>query len=114
MELVKHLNKDVFETNVECVPNRNGYGEGLKAAGEASDRVVALCCDLTGSTRTNYFSDVFPERFVQAGIAEQNMASVGSGMAAMGMIPFIASYAMFSPGRSWEQIRTTIAYNNAT
>lgn len=113
MELVKHLNKDVFETNVECVPNRNGYGEGLKAAGEASDRVVALCCDLTGSTRTNYFSDVFPERFVQAGIAEQNMASVGSGMAAMGMIPFIASYAMFSPGRSWEQIRTTIAYNNA-
>jgi len=113
MELAKHLNKDIFDTNIEQVPNRNGYGEGLRAAGEQNDKVVAICCDLAGSTRTNYFADVFPERFIQAGIAEQNMASVGSGMAAMGKIPFIASYAMFSPGRSWEQIRTTIAYNQS-
>ena len=113
MNVAKHLNKELFETNIERVPNRNGYGDGLKEAGEKDPRVVALACDLTGSTRTNVFADVFPERFVQCGIAEQNMASVGAGMAAMGKIPFIASYAMFSPGRSWEQVRTTIAYNES-
>lgn len=94
------------------VPNRDGYGQGLKEAGERDPRVVALCADLSESTRTNLFAEAFPERFVQVGVAEQNMASVASGMAAMGKIPFIASYAMFSPGRNWEQIRTTIAYNN--
>ena len=108
-----HLDKKICTPEVDMVPNRNGYGEGLKEAGEKNPNVVALCADLTGSTRTNIFADAFPERFVQVGIAEQNMASVASGMAAMGKIPFIASYAMFSPGRSWEQVRTTIAYNNS-
>lgn len=110
---VDHLDKKVCTPEVDKVPNRNGYGEGLKEAGEQNTKVVALCADLTGSTRTNLFADAFPERFVQVGIAEQNMASVASGMAAMGKIPFIASYAMFSPGRSWEQVRTTIAYNES-
>jgi len=109
----KHLDKRICTSEVEQVPNRNGYGEGLKEAGERDINVVALCADLTGSTRTNIFADAFPERFVQCGIAEQNMASVASGMAAMGKVPFIAGYAMFSPGRSWEQVRTTIAYNNS-
>ena len=109
----KHLNKKICTAEVEQVPNRNGYGEGLKKAGELNKNVVALSADLTGSTRTNIFADAFPERFVQVGIAEQNMASVASGMAAMGKVPFIASYAMFSPGRSWEQVRTTIAYNDS-
>ncbi len=108
-----HLDKKIGTDAVEKVPNRNGYGEGLKEAGEKNPDVVALCADLTGSTRTNIFADAFPERFVQCGIAEQNMASVASGMAAMGKVPFVAGYAMFSPGRSWEQVRTTIAYNNA-
>jgi len=110
---VDHLDEKVCTPGVDAVPNRNGYGDGLKEAGERDERVVALCADLTGSTRTNVFADAFPERFVQVGIAEQNMASVASGMAAMGKIPFIASYAMFSPGRSWEQVRTTIAYNES-
>ncbi len=108
-----HLQPNLSTDEVEKVPNRNGYGEGLLEAGKRDEQVVALSCDLTESTRTNLFAEAFPERFVQVGIAEQNMASVGSGMAAMGKIPFIASYAMFSPGRSWEQIRTTIAYNNS-
>lgn len=112
MKLAIHLNQNVWEENVEQVANRNGYGEGLKEAGERDPRVVALSADLTSSTRTNQFAEAFPDRFVQVGIAEQNMASVASGMAAMGKIPFIASYAMFSPGRSWEQVRTTIAYND--
>jgi transketolase len=98
---------------VEKVPTRNGYGEGLLEAGKRDERVVALCCDLTESTRTHHFAEAFPERFVQVGVAEQNLASVASGMAAMGKIPFIASYAMFSPGRNWEQVRTTICYNDA-
>lgn len=95
------------------MPNRNGYGDGLKNAGEINEAVVALSADLVGSTRTDTFANAFPERFVQVGVAEQSMVSVASGMAAMGKIPFCASYAMFSPGRSWEQVRTTIAYNNA-
>lgn len=109
----QHLNPNIFSDEVECVPARNGYGEGLKEAGERDERVVALCADLTESTRTHLFAEAFPERFVQVGVGEQSMASVGSGMAAMGKVPFIASYAMFSPGRSWEQVRTTIAYNGA-
>lgn len=108
----EHLDKRICTPEVEKVPNREGYGEGLKEAGEKNKQVVALCADLTESTRTNLFAEAYPERFIQVGIAEQNMASVASGMAASGKIPFIASYAMFSPGRSWEQVRTTIAYNN--
>lgn len=108
-----HLDKNILTDAVAMVPNRDGFGDGLKEAAERDSRVVALAADLTESTRTNIFLDAFPERFVQVGIAEQNMASVASGMAAMGKIPFIASYAMFSPGRSWEQIRTTIAYNES-
>jgi transketolase len=113
MHVAEHLNPNLFDAKVEQTPNRNGYGDGLKEAGEKDVRVVALCADLTESTRTNVFAEAFPDRFVQVGIGEQSMASVASGMAAMGKIPFIASYAMFSPGRSWEQVRTTIAYNDA-
>lgn len=108
-----HLQPNIAEGNPERVPSRNGYGEGLLEAGKRDLNVVALCCDLTESTKTNLFAEAFPKRFVQIGIAEQNMASVGAGMSAMGKIPFIASYAAFSPGRNWEQIRTTIAYNNS-
>lgn len=111
--LAEHLDKRIGTPEVEKIANREGYGAGLKEAGEKDKRIVALCADLTESTRTNIFAEAFPDRFVQVGIAEQNMASVASGMAAVGKIPFIASYAMFSPGRSWEQVRTTIAYNNS-
>lgn len=112
-QLAQHLNPNLFNADVEAVPNRNGYGDGLKEAGEKDDRIVALCADLTSSTKTDIFAKAFPTRFIQMGIGEQSMASVASGMAAMGKIPFIASYAMFSPGRSWEQVRTTIAYNGS-
>lgn len=113
MNLAQHLNPNVFNTDVEAVPNRNGYGEGLKEAGGLDERIVALAADLTASTKTDLFANAFPKRFIQAGIGEQSMASVASGLSAMGKIPFIASYAMFSPGRNWEQIRTTIAYNGS-
>jgi transketolase len=102
----------LFDADGEKTPIRLGYGEGLLEAGKEDNRVVALSADLTDSTKTNFFADEFPERFIEIGVAEQNLASVASGMAAMGKIPFITSYAMFSPGRNWEQIRTTICYNN--
>ncbi len=109
---MQELNPKFFTDDVEQIPIRQGFGEGLLAAAEADERVVGLCADLTESTKMNLFADKFPERFVQIGVAEQNLATVASGMAAMGKIPFISSYAMFSPGRNWEQIRTTIAYND--
>lgn len=92
---------------------RDGYGLGLLQAGEENPNVVALCADLIESTRTEAFAKKYPERFVEMGVAEQNMASVAAGMSLMGKIPYISSYAMFSPGRNWEQIRTTICYNEA-
>ena len=106
------LNEKMFDEKVEQIPIRQGFGEGLLRAGEKNLQVVGLCADLTESTKMNLFADKFQNRFIQIGVAEQNLASVASGMAAMGKIPFISSYAMFSPGRNWEQIRTTICYNN--
>ncbi len=109
---LQKLNPKLFDKKVEQVPIRKGFGEGLVLAGEKYPEVVGLCADLTESTKMNLFRDKFPERFVEIGVAEQNLAGVASGMAAMGKVPFISSYAMFSPGRNWEQIRTTICYND--
>jgi transketolase len=105
-----HLLDIVSELQKE--PNRKGFGRGLKRAGELDEHVVALCADLTESTQMSLFRDAFPERFVEIGVAEQNLVTVGSGLAAMGKIPFVSSYAAFSPGRNWEQIRTTICLND--
>jgi transketolase len=93
-------------------PNRKGFGKGLLEAGKRNENVVAACADLTDSTQMSLFRDEFPDRFVEIGVAEQNLVTVGSGMAALGKIPFVASYAAFSPGRNWEQIRTTICLND--
>lgn len=106
--------ENIFDKKaVEQKPIREGFGIGLMKAGEVDPNVVALCADLTESTRVILFREKFPDRFVEIGVAEQNMASVAAGMALMGKVPFITSYAMFSPGRNWEQIRTTICYNEA-
>jgi transketolase len=106
------LNPKIFNDDVEKISIRKGFGEGLLKAGEADENVVGLCADLTESTQMNLFADKFPNRFIQVGVAEQNLVTVASGMAAMGKVPFCASYAVFSPGRNWEQIRTTVAYND--
>ena len=100
------------ERTIERVPTRDGFGKGLVEAGEKDDRIVVLCADLTESTRTHWFAEKFPERYVEIGVAEQNMATVASGLANYGKIPFIASYAAFSPGRNNEQIRTTASLSN--
>ena len=112
INISQKLNPNLFDKKVEQVPIRNGFGDGLLMAGEKNGDVVGLCADLTDSTKMNLFKAKFPERFIEIGVAEQNLASVASGLSAMGKIPFITSYAMFSPGRNWEQIRTTICYND--
>src|SRR3990167_4379313 len=106
------LNPKIFNDDVEKIPIRKGFGEGLLRAGEKNKNIVALSADLTESTQMHFFAEKFPERLVEIGVAEQNLVTVASGMSAMGKIPFVSSYAMFSPGRNWEQIRTTIAYND--
>lgn len=107
--LAKHLNQNLFK-NPEMVPTRNGYGEGLVEAGKKDKNVVVLCCDLTESTRSFAFAKQFPERFVEVGVAEQNLAGLSAGMAGYGKVPFTSSYAVFSPGRNWDQTRVSIAY----
>ncbi|MBI3627002.1 transketolase family protein [Candidatus Uhrbacteria bacterium] len=96
---------------LEMKPTRDGFGAGLVEIGSLDPRVVVLCADLMESTRCHWFAEKFPDRFIEMGVAEQNLATVGSGMATYGKIPFIASYATFSPGRNNEQIRTTISLN---
>lgn len=107
------LTDNIFDkANIQMTATRDGYGKGVVEAGEKDERIVVLCADLTESTRSHWFAEKFPERFIQVGVAEQNLATVASGMAAYGKIPFIASYATFSPGRNNEQIRTNVAINN--
>jgi transketolase len=106
------LNPKLFDDDVIQEPIRAGFGRGLKMAGIANDKIVALSADLTESTQTNLFSEAFPDRFIQVGIAEQNLVAVASGLACAGKIPFATSYAAFNPGRNWEQIKTTIAIND--
>ncbi len=105
-----HITNVTKKLNLE--PTRKGFGRGLKKAGELDVQVVAACADLTDSTQISLFKEAFPDRFIEIGVAEQNLVTVGSGLAAMGKIPFVSSYAAFSPGRNWEQIRTTICLND--
>ncbi len=107
-----YLIDDVRAKDIKQEPNRVGFGRGLLEAGKRDANVVGACADLTDSTKMGEFARAFPERFIEIGIAEQNLVTVGSGLAAMGKIPFVSSYAAFCPGRDWEQIRTTICLND--
>ena len=106
-----HLSSKLFLPDIDAEPIRKGFGRGLKRAGDEDERVVALCADLTESTQMHLFKEAHPERFVEVGVAEQNLVTVAAGMSAMGKKPFASSYAAFSPGRNWEQIRTTLCLN---
>src|SRR3989344_4283128 len=107
------LNPKLFDKDVEQIPVRNGYGEGLVMLGGQDPNVVVLCADLTESTKSEEFSKKFPDRFFEVGVAEQNMAAVAAGLGISGKTAFISSYATFSPGKNWETIRTTIIYNDS-
>ena len=105
------LADNLFSSDIKQAPIRNGYGDGLLILGKENPNVVVLCCDLTESTRSLDFAKAYPDRFVEVGVAEQNLAGLGAGMAHEGKIPFITSYAVFSPGRNWDQIRVAICYS---
>lgn len=108
-----YLERRLFDVaKLTQLPTRDGYGDGLVEAGRKNQNIVVLCADLTESTRSLAFKNTFPNRFVQLGVSEQSMASIAAGMAMAGKTPFLSSYAAFSPGRNWEQIRTTVALNN--
>lgn len=107
-----HLRDDILTNDVPVEPIRAGFGRGLERAGQADKNIVALCADLTESVQMHLFRDAFPKRFIEVGVAEQNLVTVASGLARAGKIPFTASYAAFSPGRNWEQIKTTAALND--
>jgi transketolase len=107
-----HLVDDVLSKELVQEPIRKGFGRGLLEAGKRDENVVAACADLTDSTQMSLFKAEFPQRFIEIGVAEQNLVTVGSGLAAMGKVPFVSSYAAFMPGRCWEQIRTTICLND--
>ncbi len=107
-----HLIHNFLAKDIKLEPIRSGFGRGLIVAADNNQQLVGACADLTESTHMSEFAAKYPERFVEVGIAEQNLVTVGSGLAAMGKIPFVSSYAAFAPGRCWEQIRTTICLNN--
>lgn len=107
-----HLAEDIFDEKLEKKSTRDGFGTGVVEAGKKDSNVVVLSADLKESTRAEWFEKEFSERFIEVGVAEQHMATVAAGLAGVGKIPFITSYAAFSPGRNYEQIRTTIALNN--
>jgi len=106
------LSHKIFSSYIDEEPTRDGYGKGLMQIG-VEKKIVVLSADLEDSTRCGWFKKIYPERFIECGVAEQNMAGIAGGLGISGKIPFINSYATFSPGRNWEQIRTTIAYNDS-
>jgi transketolase len=112
MSNAAHLVADLRSKDIKQESNRKGFGRGLLEAVKRDENVVGACADLTESTQMFLIAEQFPERYVEVGVAEQNLVTVGSGLAAMGKIPFVTSYAAFCPGRCWEQIRTTIALND--
>ncbi len=107
------LNHTLYSDKPETGATRDGYGVGVVQAGEKDSNVIVLCCDLTDSTKSDAFKKKFPQRFFQVGVAEQNMAGIAAGLALSGKVPFIASYAVFSPGRNWDQLRVSVCYSNA-
>ena len=107
------LNPRLLESDCEKMPIKDGYGAGLLEAGKENSTIVVLTADLSKSTKSDLFQKEFPDRFIQVGVAEQNMAGIAAGLALSGKTPFMASYAVFSPGRNWEQIRVAVCYSNA-
>lgn len=97
---------------IQQKPTRDGYGDGLVLAGKENPNVVALTGDLADSTRSAWFQKEFPDRFIECGIAEQNMMGIAAGLAVSGKIPFVSTYGVFCPGRNWDQLRVSVCYNN--
>jgi transketolase len=114
MTINKEMNlvDPLFEPTPKSAPSRDGFGKALIELGESNPNVWVLTADVSESTRTHWFAEKFPKRFVQIGVAEQNLAGVAAGIAACGKTVFVSAYAVFSPGRNWDQIRVSVCYND--
>ena len=106
------LNNDFISGNPKIESLRKSFGHELVEIAKTDERIVALSADLSSSVGFGGFAKEMGDRYIEVGVAEQNLVSVASGLAAMGKVPFAASYAVFNPGRNWEQIRSTICLNN--
>ncbi|MBP7006254.1 transketolase family protein [Patescibacteria group bacterium] len=107
------LHQDLFTERQQSIPTRNGYGDALIELGDAREDIVVLTADLAESTRAHLFRDKYPERFIECGVSEQNMVGVAAGLALSGKVPFVSSYAVFVPGRCWDQTRVSVCYSQA-
>lgn len=107
------ISQNIFDAEIKKAPTRQGYGDGVLLAGEKNSNIVVLTADLSESTNSHKFAKKFPDRFIEVGVAEQNMTGVAAGLALSGKIPFTASYSVFTPGLNWLQIRTSVCYTNA-
>lgn len=105
------IDQGLYEDVAKYDATRTGFGRGLKIAGDNDDKVIGLCADLRDSVQMTAFAEAHPARYIEVGVAEQNLATVGAGLARAGKVPFVSSYAAFSPGRNWEQIKTTAGIN---
>ena len=108
-----HLVPDLFSAGIAKKANRDGFGKAIVELGEKDSNVWVLTADVSESTRTHWFAEKFPDRFVQVGVAEQNLAGAAAGIAACGKKAFISAFGAFSPGRNFDQIRVSVCYNNA-
>src|SRR3954469_12731997 len=109
--MTQKLSDKLYSKDIDQEPIRKGFGDAMMILGKENPKVIALCCDLTDSVKLGEFAKNFPDRFVEVGVAEQNLAGLGAGFAHEGFVPFITSYATFSPGRNWDQIRVSICYS---
>src|SRR3972149_7181427 len=107
------LNPRLFDKEVEQAGTRDGYGKALLELGESNKNVLVLTADLAESTRVEEFGEKFPDRFIECGVAEQNMMGIAAGLSLSGKIPFVSSYAVFVPGRCWDQLRVSVCYSKA-
>ena len=110
---IAKLNEKILSSDVEQKTTREGFGEGTVLAGKEDSNIVMLCADITESVKASTFRNAFPDRFVETGIAEQNLMGLAAGMALVGKVPFVATYAVFSPGRNWDQLRVSVCYSKA-
>jgi len=104
-----HLVDYTDAASIKQLPTRNGFGEGLVEAAKANRNVIGICADLAESTRFEGLKKAFPDQYIEIGVAEQLIIAMAGGLASAGKVPWVASYAMFNPGRSWEQVRTIMA-----
>ncbi len=111
--MISHWNSIENPLTIKKTSTRDGFGEAMMELGRKNKNVVVLTADLKDSMKVGEFATAFPDRFIECGVAEQNMMGIAAGLALSGKIPFVCSFAVFNPGRNWDQLRVSVAFSNA-